>query len=280
MSRIRKTSLNVQVLRAELMSGLPLSIGAVTDQQINRWLNAAEDQVERDLDMFISPRTVYCVHDQYATPESNTPYYISGPLDKPRNWFAGNRHGALKLPRGMGKKITSIKFLPTTGLVVPLIINLNDENMNNPFRRIIRLKNSFVRFVDNWWRPMSGPMFNGYSGLGGWFFPFSQYDNMSIPGGIEIVYEAGLTPYQLENDFAGIEAMVLIQAQIAMLISLQYRTGRGAQAETLVEDALQNKLEYAKRDGFGPYGGEIKALKDRYKDLLAAFRTEFNWIWL
>jgi hypothetical protein len=221
--------------------------------------------VEKDLDILIKPRMIYCVQDQtFLPPEPDG--IVLPPLDIPRNWFAGDRQGAVKLPKGFPREIKKITLQPYGPYTSPLNIPVSGTN------KAIRLERNLLRFVPNRFgvlglsMPWSATVWRGTPGN---FGPAGT----NVPGGIEVVYEAGLTKNQIENDYYPILDMVMLAAQIGVLTQVQARIGNGAQREKLGQDGLINEIDYPKREGFGPLGGELKQMEKQYQALLHSMRA-------
>jgi hypothetical protein len=272
MARVSKVGYDLDTVVDEIMHFIPASLdpnGLVRQPWfqgfIKRMLFTAEDTVERDLDILISRRKVYCIEDQtFEPPEEDA--MVLYPLDKPVNWFAGHRRGALRLPKGFVKQLYSLK------LRMPYNFASNTPNfdipVSGPQKAVVLQRNTIsispAGFA-GWWPGVSYAAFN---------------DGVRIPSGIDVVFEAGLSKRELENDWQGIYSLILLQTALGMLVELQPQVGEGAQKETLQQDSLMNAIEYAKRDAFGALGGDIKALAKRYDTLVNSLRAnQLSWIY-
>lgn len=266
----RGTGVRVQEVREYVLDGLPVLRGGheIPAALIMQSIDAAEDKVEKDLDILIWERDVHCVSDQDDSDlDDSDTRVLLGALDKPRNWFAGDRFGVLRLPRAPAKRLIRVTLLPYGPLARPLELPIDDPRYAQP-----RLDRNKVRFVP---------------GRMGIVLPMPQSimaffvrDGFVIPNGIEIVYRAGLSRRQLRQQAPMIRLMVIYQAAILTLGLVQGRMMGGAQKESVASDNLQNSVETAKRDQLGPLGGEIKALKATYNELKEAVASDQNLSWV
>ncbi len=269
-TRASKTGITVDMVRSGVLDGIPAYTkyaGQIPADLIQLAINTAEDMVERETDVYFSIRKVYCVQDQLFEPPE-----VSGvvmpPLDKPANWFAGQRSGAITLPKLKAKKVYSLKLLPFGQYVVPIVI---------PQTRI-RLQRQLLQLTTGAYQGGTDAAAYGGLGFGAGFY---AVDGMRIPAGLEIIYDAGLTKRELENDFSGLFSLVLMSAAITVLVLTQARIGGGTQKEALGQDSLTNTVEYAQRNVGGPLGGEIKQLAMSYQHILSVFNSyKLNYIYL
>jgi hypothetical protein len=260
--KLAELGITVDRIREECVDGIPLFAAGkgVSDDIIQRAIFSAEDRVERDLDILIRVRRVYCIQNQMFDPPDQDAVILP-PLDKPSNWFAGHRRGAIRLPRNNVKQIEKITLKPFGMFSREIDIPIRDNR--------VRLERNTVRFVP-------GP-YAQEAYLAGWM----MQDGINVPGGIEIIFTAGLTKREIEQDWYPVLSMVTIGAQMEIYTGLQPRIGAGLQEERLVQDALSNDIKYAdKRDG-GALGGELKRLElqyNRYRDTLRAGKLSFVYI--
>lgn len=276
-----KSGLTVKELKEEVLDGIPLYNGAkgILPKTMERALASAEDEVEKDIDMLFGKRTVYCIQDQSQPefPEGVQDDFrvIRPALDKPRNWFAGDRHGAIRLPVAPARKIISVHLLYPFGASQRFPVNSTS----------FRLERNSIRFV-----PMQ---YGGISGsTAGLIFPGQfTYSNQSIPGGVEVVYEAGLTPREIAMDWQEIPSMVLMLAAAKVLALMQPKVG-GTSAdgsggsgpvikESQTTDNITDSIEFADRSKLGAYGGEITTLMNQYKASMARVNSRkitFGWL--
>jgi hypothetical protein len=276
-----KSGLTVKDLREEVLDGIPIFNGGkgILPRTMERALASAEDEVEKDIDMLFGKRTVYCIQDQ-SQPEFaegvKDDYRIIRPaLDKPRNWFAGDRHGAIRLPLGPAKKVLSVHLTYPFGASQRFPVD----------SRSFRLERNSIRFV-----PMQ---YGGISGAtAGLIFPGQfTYSNQSIPGGVEVIYETGLNRREMDQDWQEIPSMVLMLAAAKVLALTQPRIGgTGADGsagsgpvikETQTTDNITNSIEFADRSKLGAYGGEITTLMNQYKSSMGRVNSRkitFGWL--
>lgn len=262
-----KLGLNASELKQQILDGLPMynymgmSIPLIT---VEGALRSAEDRVERDLDILISKRTVWCKSDAVEPEDIEDNTIILKSLTKPVNWFQGHRQGALSLPKAPVKKILSVHIRTFGPYNAPFEIPLDRVRLESP---------NMLYFVP---------------GVMGTIFPLSSYlgsylvaDGTRIPAGVEVKYEAGLSKREICNDYYPIITMVKVLAQIEVLTFMQILLGQGTQKEQVIQDGLGNTVEYASRSSMGPLGGEIKALNKLYDDLKNTMRSQFiSWTML
>lgn len=79
------------------------------DVVIDTMIETAEAWVESKLDILIGLREVHCVEDQGDPNDDSTDIIVRTPLDKPRNWFQGDRSGIVKLPYRPAQRILSLR---------------------------------------------------------------------------------------------------------------------------------------------------------------------------
>lgn len=260
--------LTVYHIKDGILDGLPLTQNGI---DVPLWLirdaiDTAESKVESDCDMFIWERDVHCVaelDDSELTVDDDRAIYP--PLDKPKNWFAGERWGMIQLPRGPAKKLHRVTVLPYGFLAHPIDIPVDAESERQGISRA-RLDRNKVRFVPG----RNGLLFGQRISQ----MIYTMRDDTTIPNGMEIVYRAGLSERELRLEGAKFRTLVMLQAGIQALAMLQARLAGGIQKETLGTDGLQNTVEIAKRDQLGPLGGEIKGLKANYNDLLRSVMAD------
>lgn len=94
------------------------------------------------------------------------------------------------------------------------------------------------------------------------FMGFSE----TVPGAWHFQYTAGLTPMDYQTRFRFIRRLVLVDACIRALASVQGTINMGLmRVETLV-DGLQTKLQYSER---GPFGSLIETFRKERDELMA-----------
>lgn len=258
---------SVAEVRETVLSGIPLlytqqGLG-VSDALIQGNIAAAQNKVGLDLDVLIGPHEIRCITDQSDPEDPLDDAIIMPPLDKPKNWFAGDRWGALKLPVLPAKKILVVTIKPYGWNTRPIPI---------PVDRI-RLENGLLRFVP-------GPL--------GYLLPFSGAvpimqlnDGSTLPGALEVIYTAGLTARDLANKPI-IKTLIMLEAAILTLTMVQGRIGGGIAEESVGFDGLSNSVRLGRIDILGPLGGLIKAYKANYEELLRSAQSDmtFRLIWL
>lgn len=265
---ISGVGLTVFHIKDGILDGLPLTQNGL---DVPLWLiresiDAAESKVEADCDMFIWERDIYCVSElDDSELDISDDRTIFGALDKPKNWFAGQRWGMIQLPRGPAKKLHRVTVLPYGFLTQPIDIPVKDEDERLGDSRA-RLDKNKVRFVPG----RNGLLFGQRLSQ----LIYTLRDHETIPNGIEIVYRAGLSERELRLEGAKFRTLVMLQAGILALTALQARVGGGVQKESLQTDGLHNTVEVGKRDSAGPLGGEIKGLRKAYDDLLRSVMAD------
>jgi hypothetical protein len=284
--RVSKLGLDPQVVYKQVLSGIPAYDGprGVDPLVVERLLYSAEDRVESDTDMLIKPRMIYCVQDRnFEPPEPDA--IVKSALTIPANWFAGNRNGYTPLPNSPVRQIHRLSVVANNYSNRRIEIQVNAPN--SP----IRLKQNALWLRPNFlWQNIVdsiGSWSGGgdtTSGLGMYAANSNQFGaggrhrweaGRAIPAGLEVVFEAGLTKREIENDYYPLISMVYIQTQIGVLTELQQRVGgNGAQEETLQVDAMTNTIKFPDRSKAGVFGGELKALGAQYDQLLRSMLSK------
>jgi hypothetical protein len=237
---------------------------AVTLAIIYQNVLAAEDKVGLDLDILIGVREIRCINDQTEPTDEMDDSIIIPAFDKPRNWFAGDRWGALKLPYLPAKSVISVTAHPY-GYYVGNLISI-------PLDRI-RLEKGLLQFVPG---PLGTILPTNYALSVSYGFGYGQFqDGQMLPGGLEVVYTAGLSPRDLKRHPI-IKTLIQLEALILTITFYQGWIGGGAQKETAGSDGQTNTVELARRDHLGVLGGEISAMKSSYNELLRSVRATFN----
>ena len=237
----------------------------IEDSIIQENILAAESMVGTQLDVLLGIHEVRCT--QAPAPDDYPDDVIYRPaIDKPRNWFEQDRWGAIGLPLLPVKEVLEIKVYPS---------GWSSGSFTIPVDR--------VRFDRKGFQIASSAMSIG--GLTGWVWggqslnaPLSMMmsnDGRAMPGGIEVTYRAGLSKREIEQ-YPLLSTLVRLQALILTLTFYQSFLGGGAQKEQAGVDGMTNTVELAKRDVLGALGGELKAMKSSYNDLLAAARMRFG----
>lgn len=260
-----------------MLAGIPQSLHAhfgdsgIPVVLVQEAIYSAEGRVERDLDILISPRKVYCVDNPgFEPPEPDA--IVMPALDIPANWLAGNRQGILKLPKGFPKIIHSFKLRSTWS---PSIRKF-DVPVAPIERSVITVAKNSVRLKSaQWglWLAGAGVPHYGAGGFGAGGI-YRQSAGTTIPGGAEFIYTAGLSQRELNSrEWRPLLSLIRIAAMIEVLTLVQPGVGGGAQKERLMTDATNNEIEYGRRDGFGAFGGDIKALQKQYDNLMRSLQS-------
>lgn len=245
---------------------------AIPDSVIYQNVLAAEDKVGLDLDLLIGVREIRCINDQTEPTDPLDDSIIMPAFDKPRNWFQGDRWGALKLPYGPAKAVISVTAKPY-GYFSPMVIQIPKDRF--------RLEKGLLQFVPG---GVLGTVLPYNASLSGTFaYGYNQFaDGSMLPGGLEVVYTAGLSPRDLKRHPL-ILTLVQLQALILTITFYQPWIGGGAQKETAASDGQNNSVELARRDRAGVLGGELAALLASYNALLRSIRAELGavkMVWL
>lgn len=213
----------------------------LSDIFIEQMIETAENAVGLDLDVLIGVRTVKCSPLQGDPDDEDDDAVYHPALDKPRNWFAGDRAGIIPLPY---RPVIDVQQL----VVHPA--GFGARRIEIPLDR--------VRTTGKGFSLVPGP--NGY------LFPpgtvlanfWSLEDGRRIPGGIEVTYRAGLGKRALKQ-YPVIKTMVLLQAALLCLSAVNIKLGGGVQQEQVRSDGLDNTVALQKGD-LGPLGGGMKAM--------------------
>lgn len=246
----------------------------VSDEAIFSNIRAAEATVGTALGVLLGVHTVYC--QNAPAPEDYPDFTLYKPaIDKPRNWFEQDRWGAIPLPILPVREVLEVKVFPSGWVNASFTI---------PTERLRVDRKGF--------QIASAAMMVG--GLAGWWWagqtdmkaaPFSlmmMSDGRAMPGGIEVTYKAGLSKREID-DYPLIATLVKLEALVLTLTFFQAFLGGGAQKESASMDGMANTVEL-RRSILGPLGGEIKALKASYNELLNIARMRFggnlNTVWV
>lgn len=253
------TLVTVGDVREAVLDGLPTLFLAdgrgVPDAVIQGALASAQHKVEADLNILIGVHEVRCVRDKPDEDTLADNVIIHEPLDKPKNWFAGDRFGALKLPYRPVKKILKVRFLPYGWNSAP--IDMQSERT--------RLEDNLLRFVP-------GPF--GYMMPITALFPaYQMSDGSANPGAIEVTFTAGLSERDLRLRYPLVAELIKTQAAIMVLSLVQGRVGGGVARESAGGDGLTNAVDLGRVDVLGPLGGILKGLKSNYAELLQSARA-------
>lgn len=89
--------------------------------------------------------------------------------------------------------------------------------------------------------------------------------NESVPGAMWLQYTAGLTPYDYQNRYSFMKELVLCEAAITALTSIQGTINLGAKSVHMTVDGMQYRTEY---DVAGPFNGYIQQFTKRREMLL------------
>lgn|GEM_PF-5339012 len=267
-----RVGITVEDVRSVVLEGLPLfdrQGQPVSSAFIQLAIDAAEEKVSLDLDVLIGVREVRCIHDQTDPDDDDDDAIILPPFQKPRNWFAGDRWGDLPLPKLPAKRVKRVTLFPYGFTTTPIEVPVQGPNSR------ARLNRKSVQFVPGMYGMLFPPTSAG-------LLPAMQFaDGQSIPGAIEVVYDAGLSARDLRQ-MPLLKMMILHMAGIMTLGLVQIRIGNGLQKEAGSLDGMMNAVELAKRDSAGPLGGEIRRLEKTYQELLRSLQATqtFQMIWL
>ncbi|TDE85582.1 hypothetical protein [Deinococcus sp. S9] len=248
-SRVGITAADVWQVALDGVPTYNLDGQRLPDAVIDGFIAAAENKVGIDLDVLIGVREVRCVADQGDPDDEEDDVIYHPALDKPRNWFAGDRAGLIKLPYRPLVKVLRVTVKPYGFGAQPLSV---------PLDRIRATKTSFSL--------VPGPQ--------GFIFPlgtplpsyFTVADGHRIPGGLEVVYTAGLGKRDLKQ-YPIIRTLILLQAALLCLQSINVKIGGGVQQEQVRSDGLDNQVALQKGE-MGVLSGPLKALTASYNALL------------
>ena len=93
------------------------------------------------------------------------------------------------------------------------------------------------------------------------FMGFAQ----SIPAGLWTQYICGLSPYDYQTRFSFMKQLVLCEAAIQTLTSIQAGVNMGMTTSTIHSDSLSYTTQYP---GAGPFDGYIKSFRKQRDDLM------------
>lgn len=256
-SRVGLTAADVWQVALDGVPTFNLEGQRLPDAVIEGFLAAAESKVESDLDLLIGLREVRCTHDQGDPDDELSDVVYHPALDKPRNWFAGDRAGIIRLPFAPVQKILSVTVRPYGFGAVPLSIPLDRVRTTTKGFSLVPGPKGFIM-------PM-GAALPAY---------FTVQDGTRIPGGLEVVYQAGLGKRGLKQ-YPLVRTLVLLQGAILALQSVNVKLGAGVQQEQVRSDGLDNNVTLQKSP-LGPLGGALAGLKATYSELLRSAQAQLT----
>ena len=147
----------------------------IPDLLIQEFISTAENKVGLDLDVLIGVRTVKCTPAQGDPDDEDDDAIYHRALDKPRNWFAGDRAGIINLPYRPVIDIQRLTLHP---------YGFGARTIDLPLDRLRVTTRGFSLVPGS-----NGLLFPpGTTIWGG----LSLLDGNRVPGGIEVEYRAGL----------------------------------------------------------------------------------------
>lgn len=249
-----------------LRSGPHAGLFVVEDEMIGEMILTAESMIGAELDLLLGLHEVRCVQDHDPAEELPPRVLLKPALDKPRNWFEGDRWGSVDLPALPVRAVKRVTVYPS---------GWSAGSFEVPLGRVRAHRKGF--------KVASSALAMGNTA--GWLMSQGQVsaplamawasDGRAMPGGIEVIYTAGMTEREIA-DFPVLKTMARTQALILLLSFYQAFLGGGVQKEAAGVDGMSNAVETARRDVLGPLGGEIKALKATYEYLLGVARMRLG----
>ena len=235
------------------------------DAVVEGFIAAAENQVELDLDVLLRVRTIKCTNDQGDPDDEDDDAIYTPALDKPRNWFAGDRAGIIILPYHHVVDVQRVTLRPA---------GFGVQAFDIPVDRL-RLTSKGFSLVPG----VNGYLFpQGAASLANFWM---LQDGRRIPGGLEIEYRAGLGKRGLKQ-YPAIKTLILLQAAILSLGAANVKLGGGVQQEQVRSDGLDNQVTL-QRNPLGPLGGALANLKSSYAAILRSLQsalTSPTTVWL
>ncbi len=234
----------------------------IEDDIILENILAAEDMLGTQLDLPLAVKEVRCIHEQRDPEEPGV--IVKPAIDKPRNWFEQDRWGAIGLPVLPVREILSVRVYPS---------GWSSASYEVPLDRIRPDRKGFQ--IASWGLAIGGITGYAWSGgsVGAPLGLMLTNDGRSMPGGIEVIYRAGLSAYQIEQTPL-LKTLTRLQALILTLTFYQAFLGGGAQKEMGGSDGQTNSVELAQRHYGGPLAGEILNLRKSYNELLSVARVK------
>lgn len=89
--------------------------------------------------------------------------------------------------------------------------------------------------------------------------------NEDVPGAMWLQYTAGLTPFDYAGRYSFMKELVLLEATITALATIQGTINLGAKSVQMTVDGMSYKTDY---DPLGPFAGLIKMFMERKKGLM------------
>lgn len=260
-----KTGATVQEVRDWCLNGLPVEYKGedVPEFMIEQMIRTAENMLEKQFDILLSVRTVYCTGDLDDSEVTDDRILLPA-FNKPANWFQGNRYGIIKVTKRPLKKVHRMYVKPM-GFYRDREFDIDPRNL--------RIHKSSIQVV-----PGATGLIFGQNQLPA--AAIIAVDGQMIPGGIGVIYDAGLSPREVNEEYPMLKTLALIQASILTLTFVQGRVGGGLQKEAVRVDGLDNVVEVGRREKGGPLAGEIRTLKEQYQAISSLMMADTNYSWV
>jgi len=269
-----KTGLTVQDLKD--FAGVPLVYygnpsSAVSDATIQNWLRYAEDTVEQESGLLLCQ--TWIASPPTLTPEAtsavglivNTPSQIQQVgIDYDLEDAAYDFH----FPRAQdeGWMMYSLRYRP----VRSVSYSAGDFSAVKNYAFIYPLLNDFFRVAPSWFVedhdyglvrlvPAQNVQMLPLFAMQLAFMGFAE----SLPGALWLQYTAGLTPSDYMARFSFVKQLVLVEATIIALSSVQGTINLGAEKIDTMVDGLRQSLQYPKSGPFGPLIEQHMKQRDR-----------------
>jgi hypothetical protein len=236
----------------------------MTDREIMEILRSAEDYVEQCTGLLLTPTQVASAptrNQQQSLAASINGRAANGGMQLGQDYDLGDAPYDFKFERARddGWLIQSLRYKPlrildgsTTAIQqIAYIYPLLNDYFQIPVTWFVEdLDFALVRIVPSVNVTML-PLFALQLSVQG----FSQ----SVPGGMWYQYSAGLTPYDYQVRFRFVKELILSQAAIIALMSVQGTVNNGLDSSAILADGVQQTYKY-RADG-------------SYRDLIKAFTT-------
>lgn len=272
----------------QMAAGVPLqyfapagsSLTAVPPEQLIEWIRDSEDWVEQETNLLLTPTWIasppeiqpfganltgapsfqgngQTLGQDYDLPDTGYDFYYDKFIDD--GWGAQMlRYRPLRNVTQSAADFTAVKNIAA---LYPL---LNDFFRVPPTWYVEDQDFGLIRLV-----PAANVQMLPLFAMELAFMGFSQ----TVPGAWHFQYTAGLTPTDYNTRFRFIRRLVLVDAVIRALATVQGTINMGLiRVETLV-DGLQTKLQYSEA---GPFGSLIKQFKAERDELLQTMLTRVS----
>lgn len=283
-----KTGLSAQDLRNFVTVPLQVNTNPPTpipDATLIEWIRYAEDRVEQETSILLCQTWV-------ASPPAITPEECLSVGILPQNAGQGQIRGydydlednaydfQYNRAQDEGWMYQTLRYRPIQSITYN--VSGSAATIGTSAIKLVSyvypLLNQFFRMPPNWFIedkdfglvrfvPAANVMMLPLFAMQLAFMGFAE----SVPGAIWMQYTAGLTPFDYKARFSFMKELVLAEAALTALSSIQGTINMGAESFQLLADGLQQRTTYFKD---GPYGPLIIGFTKRRDYLMNVAKTK------